>query len=553
DGRAEIVVAADAPGSAFWVMDFDPEAGTWSSAEFRCSDSDVGVRLAVAGDVDGDGRAEIVVAADAPGSAFWVMDFDPEAGTWSSTEFRCSDSDVGVRLAVAGDVDGDGRAEIAVAADTLGSAFWVMKYNPVAAAWSHLSQIPGHSVEADFFGTELDVTATFAASGDFDGDGRAEIAVAPSAPGNALWVMRFHPAGGTWAHLSPLLHPLHADLVCSTQDVGARFAVAGDFEGDKFAKIAVGVDRVGSEGNDFWVMRWKPGPAVQIYVRRDAWALTAPWDPITLAYARGVRVMQGRPDADPTSWAYQAAIHATFEVPPAGAAWNQCQHRHWFFLPWHRMYLYYFERILRAAVLSAGGPADFALPYWDYDQPEPRDSLPEPFRLRNLPDGTPNPLFVPAPNRSAAFNAGARVDPRVASPSAALDLTDFFQPAGVASFGGVNRPPVQFGAFTDSGQLELVPHNAIHSLVGGRSRGRCEGGWLADPRCAARDPVFWVHHANIDRLWNSWLNRGGGRLNPTDPAWLGQQFAFADENGNHVVLSPADVVDSAVQLGYTYA
>ncbi|MGH7262080.1 MAG: tyrosinase family protein [Nitrospiraceae bacterium] len=40
-------------------------------------------------------------------------------------------------------------------------------------------------------------------------------------------------------------------------------------------------------------------------------------------------------------------------------AWNTCQHGSYFFLSWHRMYLYYFERILR----EASRDPNFALPY----------------------------------------------------------------------------------------------------------------------------------------------------------------------------------------------
>src|SRR5436853_179263 len=36
---------------------------------------------------------------------------------------------------------------------------------------------------------------------------------------------------------------------------------------------------------------------------------TQKWDPVMLAYARAVALMQTRPATDPTSWDYQAAIH----------------------------------------------------------------------------------------------------------------------------------------------------------------------------------------------------------------------------------------------------
>src|SRR6266542_2904093 len=192
-----------------------------------------------------------------------------------------------------------------------------------------------------------------------------------------------------------------------------------------------------------------PPPAPSVFVRRDVWTLQAdaPWDPITIAYARAVRTMQARPMSDPTSWSFQAALHATF-VRPANPVWNGCQHASWFFLPWHRMYLFFFEKIVRAAVIADGGPAHFAVA---------------------------------------------------------------------------------------SGILELQPHNVIHTVIGGPRPGTATGcaiGQMTDPRCAALDPIFWLHHANIDRLWNRWLDLGGGRANPADNAWLSQRFDFFDETGD---------------------
>jgi len=75
---------------------------------------------------------------------------------------------------------------------------------------------------------------------------------------------------------------------------------------------------------------------------------------------------------------------------------------------------------------------------------------------------------------------------------------------------------------------------------------------MTDPRCAALDPIFWLHHANIDRLWNRWLDLGGGRANPASNAWLSQQFGFFDETGTAVRIAVADVLDSAAQLQYVY-
>jgi tyrosinase len=66
---------------------------------------------------------------------------------------------------------------------------------------------------------------------------------------------------------------------------------------------------------------------------------------------------------------------------------------------------------------------------------------------------------------------------------------------------------------------------------------------------AANDPVFWMHHCNIDRLWASW--NGGGRSNPVSNTWLSKPFVFADENGNRVLGTIRDFVNINA-LGYTY-
>jgi tyrosinase len=84
------------------------------------------------------------------------------------------------------------------------------------------------------------------------------------------------------------------------------------------------------------------------FVRRDIWALEQgaddpPWDPYTLGYARAIAAMREREPDDPTGWSYQAALHGTYRRP-ADPLWNGCQHGSWFFLPWHRIYIWYFER-----------------------------------------------------------------------------------------------------------------------------------------------------------------------------------------------------------------
>ena len=278
------------------------------------------------------------------------------------------------------------------------------------------------------------------------------------------------------------------------------------------------------------------------HVRRNIWELETetPWHPITLAYANAIKVLQTRPLEDPTSWEYLSAVHGrNGEVLP-GASWNECEHGNWYFLPWHRMYLYYFERIVRAEVTNQGGPDDWALPFWDYSEPD-HAALPPAFRRPTMPDGSDNPLYVSA--RRAAINNGGTVDARITSAEAALAETRFTAQPPATSFGGGDNDPVQF--FNAGGQLEFTPHNAIHVAVGG------PGGWMTDPATAALDPIFWLHHCNIDRLWEVWLAQGGGREHPEEPEWREQTFVFPDENGAQQ-NPPVEEFLSTPQIGYTY-
>ncbi len=272
------------------------------------------------------------------------------------------------------------------------------------------------------------------------------------------------------------------------------------------------------------------------FVRREVWGLGAR-DPIMTAYAKAVAVMRSRPADDPTSWTYQAAIHGT-ETKPNKPLWNQCQHGTWFFLPWHRMFLFHFEEIVRAAVIESGGPADWALPYWNYGLGGRHATLPLAFRKPQSGNGESNPLYISA--RAPGINSGAALPSLVTSPAHALARDHFI---GAAEFGGGVTRATQFSQRT--GRLEETPHNAIHGAVGGRN------GLMGNIRAAAQDPIFWLHHANIDRLWSVWSGVAG-HLDPSEASWRGHVFKFFDKNGHEVSMRPEEVLETLPDLGYSY-
>ena len=278
-------------------------------------------------------------------------------------------------------------------------------------------------------------------------------------------------------------------------------------------------------------------PCDTAYVRRNVHHLN-PNGPELTAYAAAVAAMKALPSTDPLSWAYQANMHATWFNPPPPepapptpepAGWTTCEHGTLYFWPWHRMYLYWFERIIRAM----SGDATFALPYWDYSDPTQR-ALPAPFV-----DPT-SPLFVA--ERDSGVNSGS-------APGANVPESIFDHCAGLA------QANFDFASFT----LEGTPHGQVHVWVGGAFDNPSMAGWMSAFDTAARDPIFWLHHSNIDRLWESWLALGN--VNSADPAWLandvnsinGRRYDFFDQTGAQVttVRVVTEVVDAAA-LGYGY-
>ena len=71
---------------------------------------------------------------------------------------------------------------------------------------------------------------------------------------------------------------------------------------------------------------------------------------------------------------------------------------------------------------------------------------------------------------------------------------------------------------------------------------------------APLDPLFWLHHCNLDRLWSVWRGANPQHINPAEAKWLTSlAFDFHDENGNPERLTCAQVVNSeAHPLHYRY-
>ncbi len=270
-------------------------------------------------------------------------------------------------------------------------------------------------------------------------------------------------------------------------------------------------------------------------------ARTAKGTEMLKVYAQGVNAMMNTKDGDPRSWRFQwyshfvdgdttkakeiARIYTNANNPnkaTAEAMWDMCQahsgQNEDYFLPWHRCFVWYFEQIIG----SATSRPDFTLPYWNYSTIDnTRGVIPPEFTKQN--DPTFGSLFDG--KRNPGVNEGQPIqgnDDELLSLSA-LTETQY-----------TSDQPIQ-GFCMD---LDQGLHGNVHGLVGSTKN-------MGAVPYAAQDPIFWLHHCNIDRLWASW--NSAGFKNPQ----LNQIFTFVDGTGTVVTANIKDFLDIA-PLGYSY-
>lgn len=285
--------------------------------------------------------------------------------------------------------------------------------------------------------------------------------------------------------------------------------------------------------NQWGLSAWGGQGGSIVRVRKDVATLTAS-SPEILSLKKGVAAMKALGLMDLRNWRRQAEIHGTIL-----GAFGNCQHGNWWFLPWHRVYLYYFEEIIR----QLSGDDDFALPYWDWSKD---------FSVPGLFWGQDNPLANPA--RSGEVGSGRNIGPDDIISDAnqrrfvnQTVISGILRSPDFAVFAG--EAAAMLGDGPGQGRLEGGPHNFIHNWIGGDMQ---TGG-------SPYDPIFWLHHCNVDRLWTEWVRRHPDGM-PNDQGWLGTKYAghFCDRNGQSITsestgapISAARVLNTD-EIGYRY-
>jgi tyrosinase len=340
------------------------------------------------------------------------------------------------------------------------------------------------------------------------------------------------------------------------------------------------------------------------YVRYNA---TGPQGQAMLeSYRKGVEKLMGLDAGDPRNWFRNAFTHAM-----------DCPHGNWWFFVWHRGFVGYFEQTVR----EASGNPDFAFPYWDWTQkpvmPDKMfDGVLDPtnaaynaysvnfdtftvkmfpamkkywatlsgaqlhqLKLRGMPtldslweqvkgntqDGA---MFVTTPYGRYLTRAKPELDEKTQKTVAWPKVKSGLEPTTFASsdptqvcFNSIQTlnhqmPPSGSDVFSI---LEGNPHNKTHNNIGGVNYVDWQNyGWMAD-NLSPTDPSFFLHHSNMDRLWDVWTRKQQAMRLPYLPegkqwdAYRTEPFLFyMDSKGQPVRDIAAGSYVNMSRFGYSY-
>lgn len=324
-------------------------------------------------------------------------------------------------------------------------------------------------------------------------------------------------------------------------------------------------------------------------------------------YQVAIQAMLALPPSDPRNWYRLAFTH-----------YLDCPHGNWWLFPWHRGFTGWAEQIVR----QFSGFDHFAFPYWDWTaspqvpaamsqgllnpanpafisninaftgafQPALANSgywqgaQLQQLQIRDIgsnailwdqltnPANSNWPSFFPAqgggqsypnvrnPNPALDCVAAKAVSaPVLASAMASQDYMTFSSPAAAH-----HSDVVGFAI------LEGQAHNNVHNNTGGIvhpfQNGQCgtsytNSGGLMQAFLSPTDPLFYLHHSNIDRLWDAWtqaqIAAGSTTYLPPQGAsynqWAAEPFLFfCDAAGNPVAQNQAGNYASIGAFAYDY-
>lgn len=252
-------------------------------------------------------------------------------------------------------------------------------------------------------------------------------------------------------------------------------------------------------------------------------------------------------------------------------------------LTWHRAFLLDFENALTQA---AGKP--IAIPYWDWTDPDSERAMLSDDMMGPVGKKEDNYFVMSGPFRKGAWTihvkafkennpgqfssivrATGTVEQALTPPTEADVQTLLSRPYyDVAPWdvtadenlsfrnyfdGGVNATGFvcnQGTVYDVAGATSARLHGQGHMYIGGVN---LEGqvGSIADTATSPNDPVFWLHHANVDRLTEMWWKTHKYQYLPTKGGPLGTNIN--DAIWPYVKLTNGKMARPTTEFGYRYA
>ncbi|KAK5826985.1 polyphenol oxidase, chloroplastic-like [Gossypium arboreum] len=272
-------------------------------------------------------------------------------------------------------------------------------------------------------------------------------------------------------------------------------------------------------------------------------------------YTKAIELMKALPHDDPRSFMQQANVHCAYcegAYDQVGFPNLELQvHNSWLFFPFHRYYLYFFERILGHLI----DDPTFALPFWNWDSPAGM-RMPAMFTDTNssLYDKFRNSRHYPPTTVDLDYNGENEDETKMNKDQVKSNLRIMYR----QMVSNAKTPRLFLGGpfragdepYQGSGSIENVPHGPVHVWCGDDKQPNGED--MGTFYSAARDPIFYAHHSNVDRMWSIWKTiENIKRKDLNDPDWLNASFLFYDENANLVRVKVRDCLDHR-KLGYDY-
>ena len=318
------------------------------------------------------------------------------------------------------------------------------------------------------------------------------------------------------------------------------------------------------------------------------------------SYAVAVGKLMALPANDPRNWFRNSFIHAL-----------DCPHGNWWFFVWHRGWLGWFEQTLR----QFSGNPDFAIPYWDWTElpkipPGMFDGVLDPsnppfdpvlkdfptyfnylnpalttywnglsqaqlnqLQTRMIPslaslwsqvqgNATDGSMFTTTPYARYITAASPDLDVSTKKMVAPNMVLSGLAPTQFSKFNSGQTPShnTQPGGTSVFAILEGNPHNSVHNNIGGvgHVQNPLNFGFMAD-NLSPTDPIFFLHHSNMDRLWDVWTRKQQALGLPFLPA--GRTFAtfarepflfYIDSQGNPVQQTTAGDYVNIGMFDYDY-